>query len=104
MATGWTHIRVRDETLDWLRREALHISSLAIAGKVEQPLTDRHGGQQGCGVSVDAIIWRLIQQAVNHRKRKKKATALRRAQRAERAEGIPAPGPGPTSLHPVTGW
>lgn len=77
MAADWTMIRVRGETADWLRREALHIAGLAVSGQVEQEITDRVGNQQGCGVSVDAVIQRLIRQVMNHRRRTRKARGNR---------------------------
>lgn len=77
MAFDWTMIRVREETADWLRQEAKHIAGLAVRGMVEQEITDRVGNQQGCGVSVDAVIRRLIQQVTNHRKRTRKARGNR---------------------------
>ena len=88
MAAEWTMIRVRQETADWLRTEALHIAGLAVRGMVEQEITDRVGNQQGCGVSVDAVIRRLIEQVTNHRRRTRKARGNRAVRINEHSPGF----------------
>lgn len=67
---GWTTIRIREETAEWLRRESAHLAELAARNMIEvDEVTDRYGRQQGTGISVDQVIRRLVKQALRHRAR-----------------------------------
>lgn len=72
-AQGWTTIRIRQETADWLRQETLHLADLVARGLIQvDEVTDRYGAQQGTGISMDQVIRRLVRQALRHRARSRR--------------------------------
>lgn len=74
MAVGWTMIRVREETVKWLKRECQRLADAHETGCYEvAEYGDRHGNQAGCGVSVNDLIWRMLRGRERHRERRRAA-------------------------------
>lgn len=95
MADGWTMIRVRPDTAAWLRNEARHLFQLYQRGIVELEVTERAGGQQGCGVSADQVLRRLIDSHESRKRRRRKA-GRNRTRRKQKGDGESLP-PSPSA-------